>query len=92
MLVHASIRGRLTWIRGWPHSGWRGAKASEAGARELLFNFDITDDGGGNFLLVCFSADRVYGADSWHTSLAEAYASAEELFGVQPSEWGPARS
>jgi hypothetical protein len=46
-------------------------------------------DGISNFLLVCFTADGVYGADSWHQSLADASALAETPFGVQLSEWGP---
>jgi hypothetical protein len=54
----------------------------------LSFGFDITDDGAGHFLLVCFSSDDVYAADSWHATLAEAYASAEEQFDIQRAEWG----
>ena len=55
----------------------------------MSFGFDITDDGAGNFLFVCFSADKVYGADTWHETLDDAYASAEEQFGVRRNEWGP---
>jgi hypothetical protein len=91
MRVFASIRNRQTWITGWPHSGWRGASATDAHAKVLPFGFDITDDVAGNYLLVCFSADGVYGADTWHETLDEAYASAEEQFGVLRSEWSPAK-
>jgi hypothetical protein len=91
MRVFASIRDRPTWICGWPHGGWRGSDAVEPNARQLAFGFDITDDGAGNYLLVSLSADGVYGADSWHETIVEAYASAEEQFGVQRGEWGPPR-
>ena len=91
MQVFASIRDRPTWIAGWPHSGWRGAEPSDRGAKQLRFGFDITDDGVGNFLLVSFSADGVYRADSSHRTLADAYESAEEQFGVRRSEWVPGR-
>jgi hypothetical protein len=87
-MTYASIRNRPTWIQGWPHSGWSGAASSDHGAKLLLFGFDITDDGAGNYLLVCYSADGVYGADTWHPTLEEAYVSASEEFGVQRDEWG----
>jgi hypothetical protein len=91
MQVFASIRDRPTWIIGLPHTGWRGATPTEPGAKSMLFGFDITDDGAGNYLLVCFSADGVYGADSWYETFAEAFASATEQFGVRRAEWGPAQ-
>ena len=53
------------------------------------FRFDITDGGAGNFLLVYYSIDRVYCADSWHETLEEAYAAAQECYGVARSEWQP---
>ena len=62
--VFASIRNRPTWIRGRPQS-WSGAAPTDPGAKQLPFGFDITDDGAG-FVLVCFSADGLYGADTWH--------------------------
>ncbi|HEV2973293.1 MAG TPA: hypothetical protein VGY55_25220 [Pirellulales bacterium] len=92
MKVFASIRDRPTRITGWPHSGWRGADPTDAEAKQLPFGFDITDDGAGNYLLVYYSSDRVYVADTWHETLAEAYASAEESFGVRRDEWGPGKS
>ena len=87
MQVFASIRGRQTWITGWPHSGWRGADPNEPGAKSLPFSFDITDDGSGNYVLVSLSVDGVYKADSWHETLTEAFAAAEEIFGIHRSEW-----
>jgi hypothetical protein len=88
----ASIRDRPTWIQGLPQTGWSGADPSEPGAKQLEFNFDITDDGGRNYLLVYFSADGVYAADTWHQTLDEAYSAAAEQFGVQAVEWGPPKS
>jgi hypothetical protein len=92
MKVFASIENRLTLIRGHPHSGWGGAKASDPGAKSLSFNFEITDDGAGNFLFVSYSADKAFGADSWHTTLDEAYRVAEEQFGIKRSEWTQSRA
>jgi hypothetical protein len=85
--VFASIRDRPTWITGWPHSWWGSAEPSEPGARQLPFGFDITNDGAGSYLLVCFSADGAYAADTWHESLDDAYSAAEAIFGVRRSEW-----
>jgi hypothetical protein len=87
MKVFASIRNRPIWIIGFPDSGWRRGDPSEAGAREHYFGFDITDDGSGSILLVCFSADGRYWADTWHESLDEACRSAEEQFALRRSEW-----
>jgi hypothetical protein len=87
----ASIRDRPTWITGWPNSGWRGADASDPTARLMPFGFDITDDGAGHFLLVYYSTDRAYEADTWHETLSDACASAEERFGVRREEWTPNR-
>lgn len=83
----ASIDNRPTFIRGHPHSGWSRAKASDPGAKSLPFNFEITDDGAGNFLFVSCSTDNAFAADSWHATLDEAYRVAEEQFGIQRSEW-----
>jgi hypothetical protein len=86
MNVFASIRNRPTSISGGPER-WRGADPSEPGARIVSFDLDITDDGAGHYLLVCFSSDGDYGADTWHATLAEAYRSAEQQFGVRRDEW-----
>ena len=84
----ASVRNRPTWIVGRP-TAWRGADAPGEGASPVPFGFDITEDGAGYYLLVCFSADGQYGADTWHPTLADAYESAEQQFGIRPDEWGP---
>jgi hypothetical protein len=91
MRTFASIRDRPTWISGWPNSGWRGADAADASAKLLPFGFDITEDGAGHYLLVCFSTDGAYGADTWHETLIDAHESAERQFGIRSEEWGPGR-
>lgn len=91
MRTFTSIRDRPTWITGWPNSGWRGADPTDPSSKQLSFGFDITDDGAGHFLFVCFSSDGVYGADSWHETLADAIESARQQFGIRRQEWGPAR-
>ena len=86
MRTFASIRDRPTWVTGSPPS-WRGADASGPSARLVEFGFDITDDGAGGYLLVCYSMDRLYAADTWHETLEQAYESAEEQFGLRREEW-----
>ena len=49
--------------------------------------FEITDDGGGNFLLVYYSEDKSVHGDRWHQSIDEAIRVAESSFGVQRDEW-----
>lgn len=87
MSLYSSIRGRPVWIIGWPHSGWRASEASESGASLLPFDFDITDDGAGGFLLTYRSLDGKFVADSSHDSLDGAYETASRQFDIQRSEW-----
>jgi hypothetical protein len=54
----------------------------------MTFGFDLTDDGAGGYHLVFYSMDRVYSADTWHESLEDAYATAEEVFGIRREQWG----
>jgi len=56
----------------------------------LPFEFSITDDGAGQFLLTCRSEDGSLYCDTWHETLEDAYASAEEEFGVSKKEWSVA--
>ncbi len=88
MKTYAAIKSRLFWIKGYPHSGWRGATKDIPGAIQLDFDFAITDDGGGNFLLAYSSLDGVYTADSWHETLDSAYECAQKSFGIERTEWG----
>lgn len=89
--THASIRDRPTRIKGWPHSGWGPADAADPAAKRLPFGFDITDDGAGGYIFESYSMDRIYWADTWHESLDDAYATAEEVYGIRREDWGPAR-
>ena len=90
MRTFASIRDRPTGITGLPDSGWRSADSGDATAKIVPFGFDITDDGAGHYLLVCFSADGTYGAATWHETLPDAIESAKIQFGIRWQEWGPA--
>lgn len=87
MRTFACIEMRPLRITGWPHSGWGAAEDGDASAKVLPFRFAVTDDGGGNFLLVYHSLDGVYFADTWHETLADALATAEEVFGIGRGEW-----
>jgi hypothetical protein len=91
MCIFASIEARLVRITGWPKSGWRAADDDDPSAREMPFRFAVTDDGGGHFLLVYHSLDGVYCADTWHESLADAFATAKEQFGIERDEWSRPR-
>jgi hypothetical protein len=90
MKSFAIISSRRTRIVGHPHSGWRPALPGEAGAIELDFKFEITDDGAGNFLFAYSSFDGSYVADSWHETLDEAYTCALESYGIERADWSHA--
>ena len=49
--------------------------------------FEITDDGGGNFLLIYYSEDKSVHGDTWHQSIDEAKDVAQETFGIPKGEW-----
>jgi hypothetical protein len=83
----ASIPSRRITIAGHPDSGWSSADEGTPGSFDIEFRFDVTDDGGGNFLLVYSSLDGRYAADSWHASLDEALGAAEDQFGIERGEW-----
>lgn len=87
MKSFAAIARRAVRILGHPNSGWSPADLDDDNALELEFRFEITDDGNKNFLLVYQSLDGRYAADSWHETIEEALACAEESFGIAPSEW-----
>jgi len=61
--------------------------ASEPRAKRLPFRFEVQDDGTGGYLLIAESTDGAYAADTWHETMEEAFASAEEAFGVGRDEW-----
>ncbi|MGM9485888.1 hypothetical protein [Ideonella sp. YS5] len=84
MKSYATIARRVVRILGHPNSGWSPADLDDDNALELEFQFEITDDGNKNFLLVYRSLDGRYAADSWHETLETC---AEESFGITQSEW-----
>lgn len=49
--------------------------------------FAITDDGGGNFLLIYESEDKSLYGDTWHRTIDEAKEVAESAFGIRQNEW-----
>ena len=92
MTTFASIAERLIFIVGWPHSGWRAADPDDPDGKVLPFRLEITDDGGGHFLFIYESLDGVFCADTWHESLEEAFAAAQDNFGITRSEWTVAQA
>ena len=90
MTIYASVRARPLRVTGFQHGGWSPAQDGDTSARELPFEFSITDDGAGQFLLTCRSEDGSLYCDTWHETLEDAYASAEEEFGVSKKEWSVA--
>jgi hypothetical protein len=87
MSTFASIHSRSIFVTGSQDKGWHAAKDSTSGAREVLFDFCINDDGAGQFLLVYRSLDGSLYADTWHETLDDAYTSAEREFGILKQEW-----
>ena len=85
--TYSSIHARLLRVVGSQGSGWHAADDSAQNARELPFDFSITDDGAGQFLLVYRSVDGALYGDTWHETLADAYQGAERQFGVARQEW-----
>ncbi len=87
MPVFAHIPSRTVLIAGHPNSGWSSADEGTPGSFETDFSFVIKDDGRHNHLLVYASLDGRFSGDSWHETLDEAYASAEQQFGIDRGEW-----
>ncbi|WP_457390508.1 hypothetical protein [Roseateles sp. P5_E1] len=87
MKSYATIARRAVRILGHPNSGWSPADPDDDNALEIEFRFEITDDGNKNFLLVCHSLDGCYAADTWHETLEEAVACAQDSYDIAPSEW-----
>jgi hypothetical protein len=83
--THAAIESRPIRISGYPYGGWQVADPPEG--RELPFDFAITDDGTGGFLLDFRSVDGAYVNDHSYDTLEEAFAGAETCFGIARSEW-----
>jgi len=88
--------------RGWPVSivgtqatGWEPADpraTPQQPARRVLMDVKIEEDAG-SYLLVYAAEDRSVYGDSWHASLEEAEAVAEQWLGLRRDDWesaGPA--
>jgi hypothetical protein len=52
-----------------------------------VLDLEITDDGGGHYLLVYHAQNAGMAGDTWHETLDEAFAAAEMNFGIARSEW-----
>lgn len=88
MTTYASIHNRPLRVTGFQHStGWRMAGDDDQNARELPFEFSITDDSAGSYLLISHSVDESVYADTWYETLEDAFAAAERQFGIARSEW-----
>jgi hypothetical protein len=90
MRVFSKILSRKIRIGGEQHSGWLPegfAIPLPTPVREVNMTFEITDDGGGNFLLLYCSEDRSVHGDTWHESIEEAKRAAGSYFGIQQTEW-----
>jgi hypothetical protein len=83
-------------VSGWPfqggeeeHSGWLPVGAAvplRTPIHNVLLDVEIQFDGHG--YLLCYSArDGSTSGDTWHQSLADAELTAEEQFGIEPSQW-----
>ncbi|KQW45802.1 hypothetical protein ASD88_13025 [Pelomonas sp. Root662] len=82
-----SITKRSVRIAGEPNSGWSAADPDDLNAIDVEFSFRIISDGNANYLLLYESGDKRYGADTWHPTVEEAMAAAQQFFGIEPGEW-----
>jgi hypothetical protein len=85
--TYSSIHARPLRVTGFQRSGWSAAEDSDQSGRELPFDFSVTDDGAGQFLLVYKSVDGSLYGDTWHETLDDAFTSAERQFGISREEW-----
>ena len=87
MTTYSIIHARPLRVTGHQHSGWSAAEDSDPSGRQLPFEFSITDDGAGQFLLVYRSVDGSLYGDTWHETQNDAFKSAERQFGISRDEW-----
>jgi hypothetical protein len=90
MRTFSKIGPRRLKIGGEQHSGWLPegfATPLPTPVREVDMTFEITDDGGGNFLLIYCSEDKSACGDTWHQSVQEAKEAAQRYFGIEMNEW-----
>jgi hypothetical protein len=90
MHVFSKVSARKVRIGGEQHSGWLPegfATPLPTPMREVAMTFEITDDGGGNYLLIYHSEDKSVHGDTWHQSIDEAKEVAESSFHIRRDEW-----
>jgi hypothetical protein len=90
MRVFSKIASRRIKVGGEQHTGWLPEGSTTplpTPVREVEMTFEITDDGGGNFLLLYYSVDKSVHGDTWHESIEEAKDAARSYFGVEINEW-----
>jgi hypothetical protein len=87
MTTFAFIQSHKLRVKGHQTSCWTVAEASDVNGRILPFEFSITDDGSGNFLLVYRSTDGSLYADTWHQTTEDAISFACEEFGISREDW-----
>ncbi|MBN9409187.1 MAG: hypothetical protein J0H69_08565 [Burkholderiales bacterium] len=87
MQVQAVIPCRKVLIATHPNGGWSVADEGTPNSLETDFRIEITDDGNANYLLIYSSLDRKYVTDTWHETIASAFAAAAEDFGIEADEW-----
>jgi hypothetical protein len=87
MAALLSVTRRSVRIAGEPNSGWSAADPDDLNAVDVEFSFCITSDGNANYLLLYESSDKRYCADTWHPTVDEAIAVAQQSFGIEPDEW-----
>ncbi len=74
---------------GEPHSGWLPPGAAiplPTPINDVLLDLEIEYDGFG-YLLSYSSSDGTVFGDTWHPSMADAEQVAQQLFGIQSSQW-----
>jgi hypothetical protein len=91
MEVVKHVRARQVEVGGEAHSGWlpkRVAIPPPTPVRSVSLDLRILHEGaGGGYILEWCVAGGELMNDSWHASVAEAVAKAENQFGVAPKEW-----
>ena len=90
MRVYSKVETRKVKVGGDQHSGWLPDGSSTplpTPIKEVKMTFEITDDGGGNFLLIYESEDKSLCGDTWHQSIDQAKEAAESWFGIRRNEW-----
>ncbi len=88
--LFASIQGRYIRVGGKEHSGWLPegfVKPRPTPERNLKFNFEIRDDGGGHFIFYHESEDGSILGDTWHETLEDAINQAQHDFGIIRADW-----